>query len=186
MLQIKTVTDANEIRAIRALQEKNLLKNLAGDDPANEGFLSAEYSIDFLTSMHALRPSIVAKDGDIVAGYALVTLRDVANQHPLLDDLFRTIDKTVYRNRPLRDTNFVVVGQLCVAREYRGQGLVQKMYGKFRDTLHDEFDYCITDVARANPRSLKAHIKTGFEVIDTLTYGGISWDIVLWDWNRKT
>ena len=46
------------------------------------------------------------------------------------------------------------------------------------------FDFCITDVAQANARSLKAHKNTGYQVIDTLSYGGIAWDIVLWDWRK--
>ena len=78
----------------------------------------------------------------------------------------------------------MVVGQLCVAKPYRGLGLVQKLYGHFRDCYADQFEYLITDVAQANTRSLKAHLKTGFQIIDTLTYGGIGWDIVLWDWRK--
>jgi L-amino acid N-acyltransferase YncA len=69
-----------------------------------------------------------------------------------------------------------------VAKEYRGMGLVQKMYAQFKESYHNKYQYCITDVAADNPRSLKTHIKTGFEIIDTKTYGGISWDIILWSW----
>jgi len=76
-----------------------------------------------------------------------------------------------------------VVGQLCVAKEYRGQDLVQKLYGHFRDCLSNEFSYLVTDVAKANARSLKAHKKRGFQVINELMYGGFGWDIVLWNWN---
>jgi ribosomal protein S18 acetylase RimI-like enzyme len=77
------------------------------------------------------------------------------------------------------------VAQLCVSKEYRGQDLVQKLYGSFRDHYADQYTYCVTDVAQANHRSLKAHKKRGFQVIDTLDYGGIGWDIVLWDWHKK-
>jgi hypothetical protein len=77
----------------------------------------------------------------------------------------------------------IVVGQLCVAKEYRGQDLVQKLYGHFRDCLSKEFTYLVTDIAQANTRSLKAHQKRGFQVINELMYGGFKWDIVLWDWN---
>ena len=65
-----------------------------------------------------------------------------------------------------------VVGQLCVAKEYRGQDLVQKLYGHFRDCLSKEFTYLVTDIAQANTRSLKAHQKRGFQVINELMYGG--------------
>jgi L-amino acid N-acyltransferase YncA len=61
-------------------------------------------------------------------------------------------------------------------------GLVQQLYRHFREVLSGEFDYCLTDIAQENARSLKAHLKTGFQVLDTLNYGGMIWDIVLWDW----
>jgi hypothetical protein len=31
---------------------------------------------------------------------------------------------------------------------------------------------------------LKAHIKTGFQVIHSIGYGGLEWDVVLWDWRK--
>jgi predicted N-acetyltransferase YhbS len=185
VIQIKTVTTPAEIQAIKSLQDANLRKNLDEQESINEGFVSAEYTIDFLKAMNDERPSIIATDNHQIAGYALVTLRSAAAHHPLLKDLFQTIDKTNYKDRLLKNSKYVVVGQLCVAKEYRGMGLVQQMYQKFKDSLHQEFEYCITDVAQANPRSLKAHLKTGFKVIQSLSYGGISWDIVLWDWNTE-
>ena len=120
-----------------------------------------------------------------MVGYALVALKSIRHQHDLLGDLFSAIDKLEYKNQLMKNSPYVVVGQLCVARNYRGQGLVQQMYQHFKNCLSGEFDYCLTDVAQDNPRSLKAHIKCGFQVIDTLNYGGIGWDIVLWDWTPK-
>ena len=63
-------------------------------------------------------------------------------------------------------------------------GLVQQLYGRFREELENEYDFGITDVARANRRSLSAHIKTGFQVIHSIGYGGLEWDVVLWDWRK--
>lgn len=179
---ITTASGIKDLELIRALQEKNLRSRLNDDESQAEGFLSAEYTLDFLKVMHDASPSIVAKDGDNLAGYALVTTRDVARQHPLLDDLVSTIDKTMYKGELLRQAAYILVGQLCVAKEYRGQNIVGKLYNKFRQQMEVQYQYCITDVASSNPRSLKAHIKAGFQVIDQLSYSGISWNIVLWDW----
>jgi ribosomal protein S18 acetylase RimI-like enzyme len=103
----------------------------------------------------------------------------------LLQGLFNALEKIEYKNLPLKAVDYVVVGQLCVAKNYRGLGLVQKIYGHFRTELQSRYPFCITDVARANPRSLKAHLKTGFQVIDSVFYGEMDWDIVLWDWNNN-
>jgi ribosomal protein S18 acetylase RimI-like enzyme len=112
----------------------------------------------------------------------LVATKEIRKGHDLLEGLFDAIDECEYNGKLLREVNYVVVGQLCVAKEYRGMGLVQKLYNHFRECLQDTYDYCATDVAQANIRSLKAHKKTGFQVAGTLTYGGVPWDIVVWKW----
>ncbi|HCL83584.1 MAG TPA: GNAT family N-acetyltransferase [Chitinophagaceae bacterium] len=186
MITIKPVTELTELEGIRKLQEENLKKNLTGEEAASQGFVTAEYSIDFLKTLHEACPSIIAKEDDRVVGYALAALKSTRHHHDLLGDLFNVIDQLVYHDLSFKDTRYVVVGQLCVAKGYRGLGLVQQMYQHFKTHLSGRFDYCITDVAQDNPRSLKAHLKTGFRVIDTLTYGGFGWDIVLWDWTSYT
>ncbi len=185
MVIIKRVTDGIELDGIQQLQRKNLKHLITTEEAATQGFVTAEYSKDFFQAMHNASPSIIAKDGDLVVGYALVAIKSIRHHHDLLADLLDCIDKVKYRGVLLCDAPYVVVGQLCVAKEYRGQGLTQKMYNYFKECLAPEFDFLITDVARDNPRSLKAHIKTGFQVIDVLTYGGVSWDIVLWDWRES-
>lgn len=182
MIEIKTVTEHTELAGIQQLQQVNLKKKLDPGEATSEGFVTAEYSIDFLETMHAASPSIIAKDGDEVVGYALVALTAIRDHHDLLADLFNVIDRTLYHGLLLKDAKYVIVGQLCVAKNYRGMGLVDQMYGHFKKCLSNRYDYCITDVASENTRSLKAHQKAGFQVIDSLSYGGISWDIVLWDW----
>lgn len=181
-LLIKPVTTTKELEGILALQTANLRRHLNEEEAEAQGFVTAEYTMELLQQMHQEQPSIIAKDGELIAGYALVTLPSIRHQHELLGDLINTIDKISYKGIALRDAQYVVVGQLCVAKEYRGQGLVQQLYEGFRQALQHQFDYCITDVAEDNPRSLKAHLKTGFQVVDTLQYGGLKWHIVLWDW----
>lgn len=74
MIEIKTVTDFTELAGIQKLQQENLKKQLDKEEAASEGFVTAEYFLAFLESMHRAGPSIIAKDGDAVVGYALVEL----------------------------------------------------------------------------------------------------------------
>ena len=182
-IELTRVSSPTEIIGIRDLQALNLKQNITAEEAIDQGFLTAAYTIEYLQEMNAVSPSIIAKDGDKVVGYALVTTKDIRKGHDLIEGLFDAIDACEYNGKSLRDVSYVVVGQLCVAKEYRGQDLVQKLYGHFRDCLSNEFTYLVTDVAKANVRSLKAHKKRGFQVINELTYGGFGWDIVLWDWN---
>jgi L-amino acid N-acyltransferase YncA len=181
-LIVKRVETKSELEGIRNLQAANLRVNIDEDTAASQGFLTAKYSLEYLQEMHAASPSIVALEGDRVVGYALVATKEVRDGHDLVADLFNLIDTKTYKGQLLKEVNYVVVGQLCVGEGYRGQGLVKRLYDHFRDCLSSQYEYLITDVAQANTRSLNAHKKSGFQVIDTLIYAGIGWDIVLWDW----
>jgi GNAT superfamily N-acetyltransferase len=185
MIHIKLVESEEELQGIRDLQEANLSTNLSREEAATEGFVTAAYTLDFLRTMHRAHPSVIAKDGDRVVGYALVATQAVRAQHKLLAGLFDEIDAIIYQGRPLSERNYVVVGQLCVGKGYRAMGLARAMYECYRDALRDTYDSCLTDVVQSNIRSLRAHEKTGFVVVGTLEYGGVGWDVVMWDWERR-
>lgn len=184
MVQIQLAKTSEELIEVIALQQANLRKNISKNEAETQGFLMAEYDLDFLEMLHKNSPGILAKDGEKVVGYSLVALPETAGHHPLLADLVENIERCLYNGKSV--TNYAIVAQLCVSKDYRGQDLVQKLYGGFQEHYASRFDFCVTDVAQANARSLKAHQKRGFQVIDTLSYGGIGWDIVLWDWNKKS
>jgi hypothetical protein len=179
---ITRVSTQAQLAGIKALQTANLKRNLSAEEIRTHGFVSAEYTLEFLERMHEAGPSIIAVDGASVVGYALVADVSVCADHDLLGDMCRVIDRTAYNGRLLKGARYVVMGQLCVARTHRRTGLVMRMYEHYRRTLAGEFDYLITDIARDNPGSLSAHLKSGFQVISTLRYAGVEWDLVLWDW----
>ena len=184
MVEIQLAKTSEELIEVLALQQANLRKNISDEEAKTQGFLMAEYDLAFLELLHKNSPGILAKDGNKVVGYSLVALPETARHHRLLADLVENIERCLYDGKPV--TNYAIVAQLCVSKDYRGQDLVQKLYGGFQEHYASRFDFCVTDVAQANARSLKAHQKRGFQVIDTLSYGGIGWDIVLWDWNKKS
>jgi L-amino acid N-acyltransferase YncA len=184
MVSIKLAQEVSELEGILALQRRNLKRCLSESEAEEQGFLIAEYDLVYLQQMQAQRPSVVAVDDGRVVGYALVVTQEVRKGLPFISDLFDEIDRISYRGALLAGTDYVVVGQLCVDKDYRGQGLVDRLYGCFRASLDDRYHCGVTDIARANRRSLKAHQKVGFEVIHAIEYEGLTWDVVLWDWSE--
>lgn len=179
---IKRVSEDWEIEGIKALEEENNLMNISKEESDKEGFVTASYSLELLRKMNGIQPSIIALYDNKVVGYAMVTNKELYGQHSLLDSLFDVLEDMFYLGKKLGKSKVVLVGQLCVAKPYRGKGLVPKMYEFFKDCLIDQYDYCVTDISEANPRSMLAHEKCGFKIIDTLEYEGVKWHIVMWDW----
>jgi acetyltransferase (GNAT) family protein len=183
-MTIKRVSDKQEVLGIKRLQSENLKGNLTAEEMQREGFLTAEYTLEFLETLNAIEPSIIAVDNDKVVGYALVVTKKSIGHHGLLDDLFRQVDNYSFNGDQLKDTNYVLVGQLCVAKTHRRIGVVQGMYDFYRKALWRKYNYCVTDVDEKNPRSIKSHLKTGFGILGTITYAGNRFYVVIWDWRR--
>lgn len=183
MVTIQPVETSSQLEGILELQRRNLRRHLTEAEVAEQGFLIAEYDLAYLEQMHRQHPSVIAVEDGRVVGYALVITREVRNGHPFVAALFDAIDGLSHQGIALADIEYVVVGQLCVDRDHRGQGLVERLYGGFRESLQGRYRCGVTDIARANRRSLKAHQRVGFEVIHEIECEGLVWDVVLWDWS---
>jgi GNAT superfamily N-acetyltransferase len=183
MLHATIVTNKDEIKQVHELNQKNLRQNIPPSIQKEEGFVSWLYSIELLEKMHQLAPSVIIKDGDIVAGYALTTLKESANFHPDLQIVFDNLQQIKLNNQPIFNYSFYCMGQICIAKEYRGKGLVDMLYQKHKELYCKEYDFILTDIATRNIRSVKAHQKIGFKTIHSYVDDVDEWEVVIWDWN---
>ncbi len=173
----KRASTLNELEQIRTLQLQNSSQNISSEEKLQEGFVTVQHSVALLEQMNSACAHIIAKDNDAVVGFALVMLSGFRNEIKALIPMFERIDELVPK-----DKTYVVMGQICVDKNYRKQGIFRGLYHFYREELQHQFDYLITEVAAINLRSMQAHEAIGFKIIDTYNEDGIVWNIVLWDW----
>jgi GNAT superfamily N-acetyltransferase len=173
----KRASTIDELEQIRTLQLQNSSQNISSEEKLQEGFVTVQHSIALLEQMNYACAHIIAKDNDIVVGFALVMLSSFRNEIEVLIPMFERIDELVPK-----DKTYVVMGQICVDKNYRKQGVFRGLYHFYKEELHHEFDFLITEVAAINLRSMQAHEAVGFKTIDTYQEDGIVWNIILWDW----
>ncbi len=152
--------DLEQISALNTLNRKSLL------DPETiriQGFVTWAYPVDLLERMHAYAPSVMAKEGDQLAGYALTAPLECAAVHPELASLLEKMTVVRYQGRPLADYRHYILGQLCVAEAYRGQGVVELMYQFHREHFKGRYDMMALTIATANTRSIRVHERIGFQ-----------------------
>ncbi|WP_341226223.1 GNAT family N-acetyltransferase [uncultured Arcticibacterium sp.] len=187
MIEIVKAKRDEDLRGILALQAANLRQNLSQEEMETQGFVTLEYDFDFLKVMPANNHHIIAKDGDKVVGYVL--LMDRSTNHLMKEGagIFPIFHEVVYKGKQFGDTNYVSVGQVCVDKNYAGQGLMRRMYNQYRDSYKGIYDLAMTDVSSKNARSLNAHLKTGFEIVKTFDEpdAGEPWEIIVWDWRKE-
>ena len=178
MIAARSVKDDRELVQILDLQRENLARNLTPEQVAAQGFVTVEHTLDLLKRMHAIEPSIIAKEGDGLAGYALVMPVECRRFIPVLEPMFQRMESLgLFRER------FYVMGQICVAREWRGKGVFDLLYDAHRRSLGAAYDSVVTEVALRNARSMRAHARVGFAVIDRYRDATDDWALLRWDWS---
>jgi ribosomal protein S18 acetylase RimI-like enzyme len=173
-VQIGRVEDERELEEILALQRRNLPRNLDPRTIADQGFVTVEHTLAALRRMHQLEPSIVARAGGSLAGYALVMPVACRAFVPVLEPMFQRLEKLAKR--------FYVMGQICVDEPWRGRGVFDALYQGHREHLRGAYELVVTEVAVRNPRSLRAHQRVGFREIERYRDATDEWVVLGWDW----
>ncbi|HEV8580514.1 MAG TPA: GNAT family N-acetyltransferase [Thermoanaerobaculia bacterium] len=170
---------------ILQLQKRNLFSSISEDEQARQGFVFAEHTIPLLKMMAAHLPQVTAASNGRVIGYNLAMPVSMKNEMPRLMPMFAAFERSQYKGRPLTAYNFMVGGQICVDKDFRGQGLLRRLYHETRNRLPPAYQLCVTEVSARNNVSLRAHQKMGFEVVSTYQDGKELWYVVAWNFESE-
>ena len=169
---------------IHNLNEANLKKNIPDQTTLEkEGYVSWEYPVTLLKQLHVFHPGIIAFAKEQVVGYALVVPKEARTVHPEFEMVLNKTDAVLYQNKPLKTYDYYVMGQVCIAKDYRGQGIFRKLFGAHKQYMQKGYDFVVTTIAVKNPRSLEAHKRIGFQIIHKFKDHFGTWVVVLWDWS---
>ncbi|MCZ4224985.1 GNAT family N-acetyltransferase [Pedobacter rhodius] len=185
MIVITTSSTRKDLEGILALQRRNLSAGLSAEEKENQGFVTVAHGLADLEKMQSYEPNIIAKDGEKVIAYVLAMTEKSKSDIPVLISMFDGFNHIKYKGKAIAEYKYLVVGQVCVDKNYRGQGLFDKCYLEYREYFELDYDFAITEVAIINQRSMNAHKRVGFEEIYTAKdLTGLEWSVVIWDWKK--
>jgi GNAT superfamily N-acetyltransferase len=166
---------------ILELQRQNLFTELSPERQSQQGFVFAEHNLSLLKRFAAELPQVIAMSNDQVVGYNLAMPVSMRNEIASLVPMFDEFDRCQYKGKPLASYRYMVGGQVCVHKDFRGHGLLSKLYHETKNRLPTGYQLCVTEVAARNAAGINAHQKMGFEVVNTYHDGTELWKIVVWD-----
>ena len=178
-MMITTAKTDQDLQGILDLQQKNLIKAISEEEFKQQGFVTVEHDFEVLKKMNSPYPHVIAKSGEKVVGYALTMLKETRDFVPVLDPMFGQIDDLSYEGRLLKHSKYLTMGQICIAKEFRGQGIFYQLYDFYKKQFSKDFDYVVTEVSERNKRSLRAHSKAGFDVIHRFSDATDDWILVI-------
>jgi hypothetical protein len=180
------VTREEELQGILSLQQRNLAMHLTPEEIRSQGFVTVIHTLDDLTGMNLIEPSVIAKSGHQVIGYVLAMTSKSIQDILILEPMFALFEKIMFNGQPIASYAYMVVGQVCIEKDFRGMGVLEAMYKTYRSCFQDRYDFAITEIATNNIRSIRAHQRIGFQGIYTyVAPDGEQWEIVLWNWRKK-
>ncbi|MDC1162265.1 GNAT family N-acetyltransferase [Tenacibaculum sp.] len=179
MIVFKRTSNNQELAQIIDLQKQNLPVNLSDIEKKEQGFLTVQHNIDILTKMHLKHPHTIATHENKVIGYALSMSSTFRYDIQILKPMFIEIDNSLKSNE-----KFIIMGQICIDKNYRGKGIFRGLYNKMKDSFSHNYQSIITEIDSLNIRSLKAHKAIGFKNLTTYKSKEQLWEIVFMNINK--
>ncbi len=173
MITYGRATSEADLIQVLVLQRENLPGSISSEERKKEGFVTVSHTFEILKAMNEACPHIVAKSHGTVIGYALCMHPKFADYIEVLRPMFNEID-TIHP----KGKSYIVMGQICIAKAFRGQGIFRKLYKTMRVAVQPEFGLIITEVDAENTRSLRAHYAVGFEELKTYQSGDQDWKLI--------
>lgn len=186
MLCYTTAATSAHFSGILSLQKANLVEALKPEQKQSQGFLTVSHTYDQLKILNDIERHIIATENGRVVAYLLAMTAESRTAIPVLIPMFDMFEKIRYGESTISDFRYIVVGQACVDKEYRGQGIFDKCYQAYRDYFRAKYDFAITEIASTNMRSLAAHKRIGFQEIGSyVAPDKVDWRIVVWNWKAN-
>ena len=182
MIYSTLVNNTEELQQILDLQKQNLPKNISANELRSQGFVTFQHNIETLQQFHQLAPGVIVKDDDKVVEYALTVINEARHIFPPMESMFVLLETLQWKDKPFNSYRYYEMGQICVAKDYRGKGIFQMLYQQHRKSYSRKYDLLVTKISTKNHRSLRAHEKVGFETVIIENDSLDEWAVVVWDW----
>jgi len=186
MIDYVTSETKEDLSGILALQKINLSESLTKEEIKSQGFVTVVHNYDQLKKLNDIEKFIIAKDKNKIIAYLLAMTEQSKSELPVLIPMFDTFNSILFKGKIIASYNYIVVGQVCVAKQYRGQGILDNCYTTYKNHFKGKYDFTITEIDAKNMRSLNAHKRIGFtEIYRYFSSDNTEWCIVLWNWQKE-
>jgi hypothetical protein len=100
-------------------------------------------------------------------------LRDFKEDIDILKPMFKQIDNCLKENQ-----SYIVMGQVCIDKSFRKQGVFRGLYNFMKEELKSNYDLIVTEVDKNNARSMNAHTAIGFKILYSYHSNSQDWNIL--------
>lgn len=179
------VAQLNDIGGILALQELYLVANLS-DKEKEAGFVTTPFTIPQLTEIIGQEGLFIAKDDSRIIAYIFAGSWDFFSQWPIFNHITAQFPNLKFLDFNITTKHTFQYGPICIAKEYRGKGLINSFFEFMRIHMVKKYPLSLTFINKINIPSTKAHTeKLKWTIIADFQFNNNDYHILAYDMHQS-
>ncbi len=173
----------NDIEGVLTLQDSNLFSKMTEEERMN-GFVTTPFTVELIEKIIELDGLFVAEnEAKEIIAYVYAGSWEYFSQWEIFNYMVSRFDQLSFNNKKITTENSFQYGPICIAKSYRGQGVINLIFEEMRLEFVEKYPISITFINKVNTISEKAHTKKlGWKIIDEFqfnnnTYIGLAFDM---------
>ncbi len=174
----------SDIEGVLALHKKYHVDTVSEEDRA-DGFVTTQFDGELLRELiHREKGLFVAEEGDRIAAYVMAASWGYCSRWPLFQHMIERLGEVTFLGQTLTCDNSYQYGPVCIDGEYRGTGVLERIFDLARKEMGRRYPILVTFVNKKNPRSARAHSRMGLTVALEFEYRGNAYYEYVYDTSR--
>ena len=180
------IAQIEDIEKVLELHSKYQIDTIRQEDK-KDGFITTAFTKEQMVDLITLEQGLfIAVENDRIVAYVMSASWKFWSRWPMFAFMMEDLPNLEYLGQKLTVQNSYQYGPVCVDKEYRGSGVLEKIFDFARENMAKRFPILVTFINKINPRSYEAHTKKlKLEVIKEFSYNNNNYYELVYDTSKK-
>ena len=165
------IAQIKDIEKVLELHSKYQIDSIKQEDK-KDGFITTAFTKEQMVDLITLEQGLfIAIENEKIVAYVMSASWKFWSRWPMFAFMMEDLPNLEYLGQKLTVQNSYQYGPVCVDIEYRGSGVLEKIFDFARENMAKRFPIVLSFINKINPRSYEAHTKKlKLEVIKEFSY----------------
>ena len=175
-----------DIEKVLELHFKYQIDSIKQEDK-KDGFITTAFTKEQMVDLITLEQGLfIAIENEKIVAYVMSASWKFWSRWPMFAFMMEDLPNLEYLGQKLTVQNSYQYGPVCVDKEYRGSGVLEKLFDFARENMAKRFPILVTFINKINPRSYEAHTKKlKLEVIKEFSYNNNNYYELVYDTSKS-
>lgn len=180
------IAQIKDIEKVLELHFKYQIDSINVEDK-KDGFITTAFTKEQMVDLITLEQGLfIAIENEKIVAYVMSASWKFWSRWPMFAFMMEDLPNLEYLGQKLTVQNSYQYGPVCVDKEYRGSGVLEKIFDFARENMSKRFPILVTFINKINPRSYEAHTKKlKLEVIKEFSYNNNNYYELVYDTSKS-